>query len=91
MSSSRPPTATDLYPRGIGGMTSLEGDPIVEEIYRVRNLIAEAHEYDLDAIVADMQSRQGAHGNLLVRREPKRVTEIDSDMTPPSESRLARR
>ena len=64
-------------------MTSLEGDPIVEEIYRVRNLIAEAHEYDLDAIVADMQSRQAAHGDLLVRREPKPVIEADSDATPP--------
>jgi len=90
MSSSRPPTATDLYARGIGGMTPSEGDPIVEEIHRVRDLIAEAHEYDLDAIVADMQSRQGAHGRLLVRREPKRVIETDSDVTPPPESRLTR-
>ena len=40
--------------------------------------------------LADMQSRQGAHGNLLVRREPKRFIETDSDVTPPPESRLTR-
>jgi hypothetical protein len=71
-------------------MTPLEGDPILEEIHRVRELIAEAHEYDLDAIVADMQSRQGAHGSLLVRREPRRIIETDSDVTPAPESRLTR-
>lgn len=71
-------------------MTPLEGDPIVEEIHRVRDVIAKAHDFNLDAIVADMQSRQGAHGNLLVRREPKRIIETHSDVTPPPESRLTR-
>jgi hypothetical protein len=71
-------------------MTPAEHDPIVEESHRIRENIAEAHGFDLKAIVADMQSRQDAHGNLLVRREPKRFIETDSDVTPPPESRLTR-
>ena len=90
MSSARPPTAPDLHAGGIGGMTHLEHDPIVDEIHRIRESIAKSHGNDLNAIVADMQSRQGAHGSLLVRREPKRVVETDSDVMPPPESHLTR-
>jgi hypothetical protein len=83
MSNSRPPAAADLHTRGVGGMTPLDQDPVVEEIHRIRENIAQSHGYDLDAIVADMQSRQIAHGTQLVRREPKHVTETDSETTPP--------
>jgi len=89
MSSSRPPTAADLHAGGIVGMTSAEHDPIVEEIHRIREHIAESHGFDLKAIVADMQARQVAHAGL-VRLEPKRVTDADSELTPPPESRLTR-
>lgn len=89
MSDSRPPTATDLHAGGIVGMTPPEHDPIVEEIHRIRENIAESHGFDLKAIVADMQARQVAHARL-VRLEPKRIAETDSDSTPPPESRPTR-
>ena len=90
MSSARPPTAPDLHAGGIGGMTHLEHDPIVDEIHRIRESIAKSHGNDLNAIVADMQSRQAVHGKQLVRREPKLVAEADSVLTPPPASRLTR-
>jgi len=89
MSSSRPPTAADLHAGGIIGMTPAEYDPIVDEIHRIRENIAESHGFDLKAIVADMQARQVNHAGL-VRLEPKRLTEADSEVTPPPASRLTR-
>ena len=90
MSNSCPPAAADLHTRGIGGLTPQDQDPIVEEIHRIRENIAKSHGYDLNAIVADMQSRQAAHGSLLVRRDPKHVVDTDSETTPPPDSRLKR-
>lgn len=89
MSRTWPPTAADLHAGGIGGMTPADYDPVVEEIHRIRENIAESHGFDLKAIVADMQSRQVAHSGL-VRLEPKRLTEADPEVTPPPESRLTR-
>lgn len=70
-------------------MTPAEHDPIVEELHRIRENIAQSHGFDLKAIVADMQARQVTHAGL-VRLEPKRLIEVDSEVTPPPESRLTK-
>ena len=48
-------------------------DPIVEEIHRIREEIAAKCNYDMEAIVRYMQSRQQESGAKVVRREPRRV------------------
>lgn len=49
-------------------------DPVVDEVRRHRDTLAAKFEYDLVAIVADIQSRQRKNP-LLVRRK-KRSTRI---------------
>ena len=44
-------------------------DPIVADVRRVREQLAARFDYDIDAIFADLRSRQAALGERLVRRE----------------------
>jgi len=48
-------------------------DPIVEEIHRVRRELAQQYEYDLKALVADLQREQEASGREVVTLQPKRI------------------
>lgn len=43
-----------------------ETDPILEEIYRLRDEHAKRFNYDLDAIVADIQARTKMSGRTFV-------------------------
>ena len=46
-------------------------DPVVAETRRIREEYAARFGYDLAAIVADLQSRQGLDGRKVVRRSKK--------------------
>ena len=46
-------------------------DPIIDEIHRFRREHAEKFNYDMDAIVRDLQSREGSLGNKVVSYPPK--------------------
>ena len=48
-------------------------DPIIDEILRFRREHAEKFNYDMDAIVRDLQSREGSLGNKVVSYPPKRL------------------
>ena len=48
-------------------------DPIIDEIHRIRREHAEKFNYDMDAIVRDLQSREGDLGNKVVSYPPKRL------------------
>ncbi len=48
-------------------------DPIAEEVRRARDAHAKQFNYDLDAIVADLQKREKELGLTTVSRPPKRV------------------
>ena len=54
-------------------MTIMWKDPIVEEIHRVRRELAQQYEYDLKALVADLQREQEASGRAVVTLQPKRI------------------
>jgi len=41
-------------------------DPIVAEVHRTREMLAAKFNFDIDAIFADMQKRQGELGDRLV-------------------------
>lgn len=63
-------------------------DPIVLETRMYREEYAASFGYDLDRIVADLQSRQGRDGRLVVDRtsveEPEQSSALRSDSTPRS-------
>ncbi len=46
-----------------------ETDPILEEVYRLRDEHAKRFNYDLNAIVADIQSRTKKSGKTFVTLE----------------------
>ena len=48
-------------------------DPIIEELHRVREEIAAEFNYDLSAIVANLQQRQQAENRQVISLPPKRV------------------
>ncbi len=48
-------------------------DPIVEEVRRARDAHAKRFNYDLDAIVADLQKREKELGLATVSLPPKRT------------------
>jgi hypothetical protein len=50
------------------------GDPIVDEVRAIRDEYAKSLGYDLEAIVADLRSRQEQHPERVVSLPPKRVT-----------------
>jgi hypothetical protein len=51
-------------------------DPIVEEIKRIREEYAARFNYDLEAIVRDVQRRQEDGEHKVVRRPPRRPSEV---------------
>jgi hypothetical protein len=67
-------TPNDLYALGAAGMTSpAVADPIVDEVRAIRDAYARSLNYDLAAIVADLQARQAEHAHLVVSLPPKRI------------------
>ncbi len=48
-------------------------DPIVDEIRRYREEYAARFDYDIDAIVNDVQRRQATDGRPVVTRPPRPV------------------
>lgn len=46
-------------------------DPIVEEIHRIREEYAKSHNYDLDAIFADLRQKEAESGREIVNLSPK--------------------
>ena len=47
-------------------------DEIVEEIHRIRDEYAKSFNYDLKAILADLQKQQAESGREVVKLSPKR-------------------
>lgn len=47
-------------------------DPIVEEIHRVREKLAEEHGLDIRAIVRDIRAKQAKSGRKYVALPPRR-------------------
>ncbi len=54
----------------------MPSDPIVDQIKRLREEYASRFDYDVRAIVRDVQSRQRDGNPQIVRRVPRRVQEI---------------
>jgi hypothetical protein len=48
-------------------------DPIVDEVRRAREELAKQFDFDMEAMLRDVQRRQAAHGERLVRRAPRVV------------------
>ena len=53
-------------------------DPIVADVRRIREELSARFNFDVKAIIADLQSRQAAQGERLVSRE-KREEATDAD------------
>ncbi len=51
-------------------------DPIVAEVRRIREEHAEKFDYDLEAIVADLQAREEQSEDVFVSFPAKRVTPV---------------
>lgn len=49
----------------------MKDDPIVEEVRRIRQEYAAQFNYDLGAMVQDLQKRQQEHSDRLVSFPPK--------------------
>ena len=50
----------------------MKPDPIVEEVHRTRQAIAEKFDNDLAAITDDARRRQAANGKKIVQRPPRK-------------------
>ena len=50
-------------------------DPIVDEVRKTRERLAEKHNFDVGAIFEDLRKRQSTLGKRLVRRKRKQVAE----------------
>ena len=50
-------------------------DPIVDEVRKTRERLAEKHNFDVGSIFEDLRKRQGALGKKLVRRVRKEIAE----------------
>ena len=48
-------------------------DPIVDEVRKTRERLAENHNFDVGAIFEDLRKRQGTLGKRLVRRKKKEI------------------
>lgn len=48
-------------------------DPIVEEVRKTRERLAEEHNFDVGAIFKDLRKRQSTLGKRLVRRQRKQI------------------
>ena len=51
----------------------MKDDPIVEEIWRIRQEHAAQFNYDLDLIVEDLKAQQRASGRTYVTFPPRRI------------------
>ena len=49
----------------------MKQDPIVEEVRKARQAHAEKHNYDMDAIFADLKKREKSCGHRVVSRPPR--------------------
>lgn len=54
-------------------------DPIVDEVRKTRERLAEKHNFDVGAIFEDLRRRQGTLGKRLVRRKRKEIAEHQAD------------
>jgi hypothetical protein len=61
-------------------------DPIVAEVRRIRETLAAKFNFDIDAIFADMQQRQGALGSRLVSPKTRAEPTTDADRAGTSDS-----
>ena len=50
-------------------------DPIVDEVRKTRERLAEKHNFNVGAIFEDLRKRQGLLGKRLVRRVRKEIAE----------------
>jgi len=50
-------------------------DRIVKEVRKLRERLAEKHNFDVGAIFEDLRKRQGSLGKRLVRRVRKEIAE----------------
>ena len=50
-------------------------DPIVDEVRKRRERLAEKHNFDVGAIFEDLRKRQGTLGKRLMRRVRKQIAE----------------
>lgn len=57
----------------------MSNDPVVAEIHRIREQIAQKFDYDLDAIVKDAQQRDAAGDRPVVRRAPRPPFSLSSE------------
>lgn len=48
-------------------------DPIIEELHRIREQLAQKFNYDVFAIVADAQAQQAKENRPIVSFSPKRI------------------
>jgi hypothetical protein len=69
--------ADDLYAAIIDGSLVMIDDPIVEEVHRIRRELAAKFDFDVDAILADIQTRQLIHGDRLVQPPPRDQVETE--------------
>ena len=54
-------------------------DPIVAEVRQAREAYAKQFNYDVYAMVRDLQERQQKSGHAVVALPPKRIESIESD------------
>jgi hypothetical protein len=54
-------------------------DPIVAEVRQAREAYAKQFNYDVYAMVRDLQERQQKSGRAVVALPPKRIESIESD------------
>ena len=54
-------------------------DPIVAEVHRTREMLAAKFNFDIDAIFADMRTRQAALGDRLVSPRPQAEPTAEAD------------
>lgn len=53
-------------------------DPIIEELHRIREQLAEKFNYDVFAIVADAQAQQAKENRPIVSFSPQRIEDEES-------------
>ena len=56
----------------------MHNDPIVEEVRKTREHLAEKHNFDVSAIFEELRKRQANLGKRLVRRERKQFDEQEA-------------
>lgn len=54
----------------------MQGDPVVDEIRRIRHAYARQFGFDLRAMVADLRRKEQAHPDRLVSFPPKPVQRL---------------